>query len=916
MSVYRRALRFDNFGLSIGLIQYSFMTSGKELFENFKENLFAKYRRNIRRLANNSGLHRHLYMPAGYRMFGSRGLAILSLMDDYAFGNRIFNPNHHKACEERYDARIITAIAESNNGNYLLSMAKKTFLKKNGRFPFVGIMKMKVDPRLLRGRGIFLIRSIKDRIQNIRTEFEQNLSNEEFLCKVKTNIELITVECFDNDEMAVIVFSNSMSHIYRLMRKIKCMKYQDLDRCLQNQDRKKEKDRHVFSSCHINLGYDVEFNFEKASEKFLPCSGDAYEGIKVEFMCEVKPGHDDEKFKKIFPKSNVTETRLTGGNKICCNYSVKQIHRLEHLCEKKKAFSKNVTGVEISLSHKTTKECDSEVLQDKHLYYDVGRYIQIDNNELEKIKSILNKNGIPKVVRERLLSLFRLYNRNSTDLLHAFYLKELKGALESVKDNIQDLIYNTDVSIQNITDEINRWISYFEGALYNRFIAKSANDTMLEYNGGVQQWLTSYDFVYKQINHVLLPLPENKRHEAVYVSVVGAEGEHSTSQNLQLNINQITYPELFVYSVWKEASNYSHPVLEEHYTNLNTLEQKEVMHLNNRWRNLINSDEHVNKIRTELREEGLAESLDDIYRIILEFWDKRTMKYCLADQIVHHFCYLEDFPLNWHFYWKGYLQSERCFARPGEVAMIPFVHALLRILIIGLANDKKEFIREQWDKPFDSSLSGAWHSCFLKVLKCAEIIYRVLERHNFNEVNDNYVASIEETLCELTPYMKAYKQKYKKCKTDDCVKLHNVIAEKKFKPLLDAGKLVEPKKCQIDNGAYSPDFVVCILNSFLQQVMVLDEAEGKIISKVPRGGEHHDIEVILERPEEDIKDIYANMFGRPSDQLGGFFTSDFETRKKYFVLCTAFHKSLWHYRQIADDPIDSKMITAKKGKTS
>jgi len=516
-------LQFNDFGLAIGLVSYPFYTDGKKLFKDiFEKKLFKPHIENLSKFSINEA-NEFLYKPKGYRLLGNHGLVILSLIDDYAFCNRIFNANHVHEDEdlniERYASKVITGISESNDDRGTLSLkAKNTFLKETDRYPFIGILKMKIDHRLLNGKGLKLTALIKKAVSDI--------------CPTAKNgvrFDYIIVDCFDNNELSIIAFSNNMFSLYQFLCNVKKLKNDDIIKLAPEKEKPlflytyegSAKDKHVFTSCHISLGYDIDYSFDNTTQN------DIFQAISnkksailsllnINFICETKPGHDidfvkliKEKFsdeglikkqmgvtKKVKSRLQI-KPRITGGMKTLIILPFDAIHDIENLCIDE-TFKMHLRKVEMSLSYSGDYTFgNQEINKESHeLSYNPRLF---DTQFIIDIKRILDECGVSKVLRERLLSVYRLYNESVGNLLHTAYFEELYDSLFNMKSILQDFCANENMRIKDIDKILSDSIVTFEEAFYNRFHENGLANINLEYNGSIQQYLTCFNFVYKEI---------------------------------------------------------------------------------------------------------------------------------------------------------------------------------------------------------------------------------------------------------------------------------------------------------------------------------------------------------------------------------------------------------------------------------
>ena len=900
-------LDYNDFGLAIGLISYSFKVDGKQLFkEVFEEDLFKNHRNNLCNTTTET-IDSSLYKPKGYRLFGNHGLAVLSLIDDYAFCNRIFNDNHtHKTTAKyKWSSKIITGVSDSKD--YIYDKAKKTFLSETLEYPFIGIVKLKIDHRLLRGKGIKFTYLVKKAISECISVVDESVK-----------FDHIVIDCFDNDELTVIAFSNDLTSIHRFTEKIRELKNDNVVLFASESEKNlfrytvkntitgedKDIDKHVFTSCHINLGYHIKHEIEK----------EECEGMEMVFICETKPGHYAE-FKEWARKyfaEHKPNLSITGGSIAHIILPVHNISIIETQCLSTD-FNDHVRKVKISLRIKEN-EIDSKLPESHERIR--NEEIPFSQEDIHSIRKKLHQCGVSKIVRERLLSIYRLYNESAGNLLHAAYFKELEGALRDMKTVLDNFLDDETLSIKEMDESLSGAIIAFEEAFYNRFHEKGLSNNNLEYNGSVQQYLTSFDFLYKQILRIILPVEDF--YEKVFASITGYERVSSERMNLQLNINQITYPELFATTIWKEAANHINYVLLEDYNVQYTGDEAWYRH--SLWKSFITADTSFEKIKFFLDDASLASHYDEVYGIVQNLiGGEKTSKgktkgsqfldYLIIDQIVYHFGFQRNYEMYWHFYWKYFLQTSNVYFRKGEVDREYFIDMLLRLMIVGISeyscasfcdakqisrkSNYKSFLDQQREKPFDSLMADLWLSCYDKVYKCAESIYKTLNTYDFTAVSEDQICVMEHTVASFVPSYNNMLEKFKNRKYTDSHEINRYLLDirKNRINVMRRNFYDFTYPIKADKTPESPDYAICLLYAFLHETMQLDlyGKQEPIIRSVPRDSDG--VKCFLK--EDSVSNKTINML---ADPFGGLLIPDFSIRKKYFSIRTTFYRSIWDYQ--------------------
>lgn len=133
-------MRFEEEGVFLGLISFPFYIDGgalyREVFEDFLEK---RHRENYLKKYAPSGqeLDKELYRPKAYRMFGNHGLAIVSLIDDFAFCSRMFNAGHILSDKNYYqDNKFKSIVITGSSEQFLPNKAEIPYLKSRARITF------------------------------------------------------------------------------------------------------------------------------------------------------------------------------------------------------------------------------------------------------------------------------------------------------------------------------------------------------------------------------------------------------------------------------------------------------------------------------------------------------------------------------------------------------------------------------------------------------------------------------------------------------------------------------------------------------------------------------------------------------------------------------------------------------------
>lgn len=918
-------MHYEECGLFLGLISYPFSIDGKCLYNRILKNIFITHKANMLKCTNRSEskadpIDDLLYSPVAYRMFGTHGLAILSLVDDYAFCSRIFNPNHVRLSDEdeadpsldgmknKFQSVVITNVSEKDSIEPgFREKAKNTFLRETRKYPFIGIIRLKIDYRLLEGQGI-------DTIHAVRRFFK-----EKYVPFETVELDYLLLDCFDNDELVVIAFSNKVCALYEFLGRIRKLNCKDVGidygKIIKNE--KKIAEKHIFASCHQSFGYHIGYDVEDTSrnQEFLEVEyvrdGDTGENVpdcdsnlKINCICETKPGHMSYFCKYLNETFDLTcfQRTVTGGTVVCVEFPLAAIHKIETLCQKEsEGFLMHLRRIKITLKDPRLPGYDT-LPEGKEEKFEAASIIP--EKYILRIEKLVKLIGISKIVREKMLSLFRLYNDCCNNHLQYLYFEELNPALESIEpilDNLKD-----QADIREIEEILNEEIAALEEAFYNRMHNSKSPNTTLEYSGGVQQLLTSFNYAYRQVVRLLSP----RDSYSVYSRITGAERVSSMRTHLDLNINHIIYPELFATTAWKEAANFSSSIQ-------NTLRRtcnERFKPLINTWNDFVGNPDSYKALQYELMQRTEFQRDDSAMKIIRDILkDGQPLKYFINDYIVYHMAFQRNYRLMWHFYLKTMLQTTNCYHSLGKIRRRHFVYIMLRLFMIALRETgerRKEifkFLEQRIDTPYDYLLAEVWCDSFSKIREASEVIFNILEDYGFSElselltfVSENLIVRakiVDDNSGNIKPhYMQSSLDRHDvKMKVEACLEERKALIKDMYDSFTKY-ELVEPGKAQTHSNPslFRPDFIVCMLHAYLCKIYEFDGMSAgnePILKSVPRNSDGEIDYAVFEDSDRAPGAIHIM-----ADPVSGFLATSQTVRNQYFALRTTLYRSLWNYR--------------------
>ena len=924
-------MKYEQEGLFIGLISFPFYIDGKQLYTHVFKPFFVNQHRHdyLEEMTAPaaSQLDDCLYKPQAYRMFGSHGLAIFSLIDDFSFCSRIFNSSHIKPDSKgtapkdqraevfpdedrkKYKATVLTGTSETLSDDgipYLLPRATETFLAERDIFPFVEILRLKINATLLFKKGIDLTRAIKKKATSY----------------MKGDIQSIIVDSYDNDELIIVLFSSNMGKLDSCTQRIRRMTCSCL--CDTFKEWKGETNRHLFSAFHMSYGHHIDFSFKKDSPDFRKSSPDSTK-FKINCFIETKPGHRQKLIAFLRAKQSfkrlVFHRTVTGGSILRTSIPLSALDELHQMSHSEDAFKQHVRRIKLTLSDTRALRPHPSQLSSCQSSSSLTNNL-LGEQEIFDIKNKMLCLGVSKIVRERLLALLDLFNDCGRNKLQSYYflqmekpVKELSLMLDSFLDE------DGAIPLFEIENMLNEEITSLENAIYNRMLNNLTPNTILEYGGGIQQMLQGFNFAYQRMVELINPSSADKQ----YALISGVAKESSDRSHTELNINHIIYPQLFATTGWKEASNFALSVMDsfspdEDYPSssedANSLVD-EVLWSFSVFNDLLSKDNEFEIIRSHLFSNLYRAYNDRVFQQLISLIRPSLIQYALCDYIVYHFAFQRNFELMWYNYFKVMLQTNSVYQRPGQVRTRAFLFILLRLMLVGFREQNEQrkkgilqFIQDCSDKPFDYLLSNVWLTCFSKTKQVAEYLLSALSPYDFPAVSDRVVFLCELNLLAPGDEVPTKREKLRiadylspimdaEMTADEFISAFLARRKEKTDAMKNAFEHFDIAPDHYSAQVTSPDNIVCLLHAFLLIIHDLDY-DGK---------DHPYVHTLIR--EEDSRDIdlektkqYACVSSNIlADPTGGFVIPDHACRKKYFGYLTCLYRTLWDLSYKSSDLI-------------
>lgn len=874
----------------------------------------------------------YMYKPGAYCLFGNFDLAIFSLVDDFGFAIRTFHP-FNSIIQERLLKDRVEGKTDYEGQNYsyhvisgvipdlryidsaehsILDKAQATFLADiNQKLPFIGITSFKINNAFLLGGGGDLIDLILKKLKEVLSKTDE----------VEGNLEFLILHSFSWHEITIVCFSNNYAKITRKVLEVRNLVLEDLlsvDRKICKKvyfdslitdfladkyklsNFEKHKRMHLFVHSDTVFGYALEFiTHEKEYKPIVP----SFDGQSLFTRFSIKPGHLDaflvglkkgitDSMAASIGKSTITSGRSDLGLEIKNDLIVNFRTLKQHI--KANNLHHHLTNVS------TVLEFDPEVkgveapkfdLSEYYFFHDHLSKFSFSLDEISEIGADLRVLRVSKIVCEKIINMFIVFNDGIHDpILFGYYL-ELKPFLIEVKAIIKKLTSRLDEPVADFIWQLDEIAKLFEYGYKNRFsqshLMSEITDFNIEFNGGIQQLLSAYDGAYKCLTSFFGEKGTGK--SIAYAS--GNTNTVSTTLGFELNYFHLYQPEFFATAVTHEAANF--------YLSRDSNQEE---------------DDHFSQLKKELAKLQGEE---------VPYYEQTTIEYFLQDYVSLSFTFNNDFELFFYWHWCSFFQNATFYHRDGSIHQEFFDRFIYRMFLLANYIGDVACFENNIAPPFnmhDETVYKAWEVATsiarqdipLYIEKYEELLYTIIDMVDGLSLVDLFGISKDEEVKSWVERIKKYDLKgfadittlylatdpEKTQFRDRHLEFAKVAREHYMNKIsqeiinsFEKGELYDfrPALSQpfMRNAAQTPFQYHALFFAYLKLLYELNNGVGDKLKRNRDTGK-------VDKSMNPI-DLFSD-FGEPNlkiDPFGGFFTTDLEVRRKYYRLRVLFLKSLW-----------------------
>lgn len=704
-----------------------------------------------------------LYNPVRYYLLGNYDIAYISLIDNFKFAHRLFEPTHDSGDTNDFVFNTHTLqnfCGIPNNTEVELRDFFYENLRNETQFQkyFIGICNLKLNNGLLVGNGLDFIKSVENYVLGLVKKNKTLFKDDD--------IKIIVMQSYSWFEISLLIFSNHIDDISECIKLLRRSAIKDLDNhesiienslykslkpdneFIQIQDTNIFADTHTFIGLHSDL---IEKNInDDYVNKFIK------EDIKLltEIEWQIKPGHmhllknlinRDENLKSLFVEHS--KLMITGKSDYLIEESsqsiVNNLHLLRYIIQNKdNRLFDHVRKIRTKILFEPKNEEDKN-LKDRSVS-NLASYLTklaIKNSDISDINNKLKALKISRQFRLKILKIFSNYNNGIQDIILFNLFLDFKVFIDNLIKIIDeeynkwinskdgDCLSPTEININSLEKTLVKWLDVFQEGydirILNGYQFEDIIDFDLDFNSSIEQLLSAYSTVSYEIGDLFYNNKLKKSHEkkpkAKYSKYT--EGEELSQFNdkavefgpiIQLNykdtvanylsinysVHHLTSPEFVFSTITKEI--------------LNSLK-----HDNDRLK------EFTFKYNNNLR--NLCSEIDSNYLNDMIASRLIDPNYFINDALRFLINFNLDFELFYYWFWAYNFQNTSLYDKSGLFNEISFKQELFRILFLKKLYGFNE-VKDVCPLP---ELYTYWDRHYKEITKAVNVYYNKLKENGY-----------------------------------------------------------------------------------------------------------------------------------------------------------------------------------------
>jgi len=864
-------------GIAIGLTSLPFRQE-REFYENeIAKSLFPNYREAVRNNFSQltspslSDFDKYFYQPVPYYLFGSFDMAVLTVVDDFemmARTFRAFDPMLSSAAKKSYRENFFYKVITGPTPQFkpddrMVQIAARTFLTEE-RAPLFAMSLLKLNNVLLLGNGTELLRTVIRFIHAVAKR--QNAE--------RKNMHWILLESYAANEITLLVFTSSYSAAAELITTVREARMRDLlqsgNKVLSEEEGTRLRQNCMladltasgFTSADVldaSLFIDTESYFGFDFRLLNPIHRSLLERIdsddSMDLLCQwsVRPGYLQSSIHELRNDSEVT-TCVGRGDLFERAKGLSTRNMIQQVLDSLEPDSpprharrrQTMPAMAETVVHSLGI---NEPLQREYIEADLGLMCFSVAN-ITEIQNRLRAVWAPKILTAKVLNAFTNFNDGILDPALYGYFIELLPLMELIQKTVVEWEKPQDkadlglicATLEKVTDNFER---AYRNRFYNSYRMGDITDFNLDFKGGIQQLISSFDAAYKAICSEL-GRPES------FVYVAGSPGVYSTRYEVRLNYYHVFQPEIFASIANHEAANFYFTRFTESpppFASACELAAAQTSSVRDK-----TSGSVLRKL-DEMRSSSNAKQ-----RTLLRFVTQPLFNYVFVDLLALYFGYNRNGRLWSYWYWAYFAQNSDAYSRAGKVDEQQIVNFMLRMLWIQRIAQVDETESIKFGMEVFDNLFCAWQPILNRFLDW------LWTEHELSSWNTEVVAYVESK----------FRAMYQSSENETIDQITQRLEQGAVELWT---KLERGETCQYfrkdDKSSFK--FTEQILYAYLSLIK-------------DRFG---DGDILLDRSDDGHPTIRPSSAKALFDPIGGIFTHDPRTRRERFRYRAGLTMSLW-----------------------
>jgi len=847
-----------------------------------------------------------LYNPLKYFILGNYDIAYISLIDNFKFAQRLFEPQLNADNPNNpplffpHTFQSFTGIThiqkEQNLKEFFYDKLKK---EKPVRKYFLGICNLKLNNGLLIGNGKNYLYKVIKKISETIEQFNKDSTPDK-------HIDFIVVQSFSWFEVSLLLFTDNPDSIAFLMKNLRGLSVMDFkddfDELLKNslyqslfnkEDQDPTLDKaNLFADTHTYIGIHSDLITESLENEYVKEFYKKNIPLKTEIEWQVKPGHmhlltpilksqKTETGEAIFNIEPDNKFLLAGKSDYLINEHSVSVNNNAHLLRLIRDKNCNIFDhvrkikTRILFSIPPANNDDARNVVNLHK---VLQEFAVNIEAISKLDKKLKALKISRQIRSKILKIFSNYNNGVQDIILFPFFLDFVIFIEEIQKHIdtehlkweERLNANAEyrieeASVSRFEDFLMELIKIFQESynirMLNCYQFEDINDFDLDFNSSVQQLMSVYSTIAIEIGNIFYPL------EYQYGPLVQLNLKDTVSNYSSINyyIHHLTSPEFVFATLTKEILNFS------------KFEDDSLKELFQKYLSNLSSIKRNNPVLSEMISNNLVD-----------------FNYYLNDSIRFVISYNADFDLFYFWFWTYNLQNASLYDKSGSLNEEHFRKELFRIIFI-----HNFFGFKEDENPINCPLPELftyWDRHIVKIKASVEDYVKMLSDKGITNDFMQFLFTVLDKSLKLAldgctipkADMKSTHDKLKKLKGNNSRVIITSSMLERFSKKEYALENLKRKLDSTDNFKVSPSSLLYLQWYMLEYLKTVYTLNDKKVS-------------LLRRNWESGKPLKSFVFSNEKthlysvDQTGGLFFDNMTELNKYFKISTMVLIDIWHY---------------------